>query len=134
MFPNTDKADGVAGVRAGAGSELVSQASSPPKLSPHDEEGAACLEDVFAGGDPEKHFRCVDRPFSLSNRNPELLPAVKSPAKTAGQETPATVIFEKDGIPYIDNDACNRDKNIKEKLDGGFAELVDAVVHNRDLP
>ena len=90
------------------------------------DEDFAELEDIFDGSDPEREFRCVSRPFLFSNGELEFLPL----AEELGDDA---VIFERDGIPYIDTDACNRDKSVMEKLDRDFARLVESVVFRNGL-
>jgi len=93
-----------------------------------DDEDFAELEDIFNGSDPEKDFCCVKRPFLYSNFELEFLPLAED------DEVPATVIFEKDGIPYINDNACNRDESTRERLDSNFARLVESVVFRNRLP
>lgn len=113
---------------AGARPELVSPVFSESELSAEGkDDGFAELEDVFPGSNPEKDFRCVGWLVSFSKGDPELLPAAEDQLCEASAE----VIFEKDGIPYIDDDACGLDGPAKEKLDGDFAKLVEAVVYSR---
>jgi len=86
-------------------------------------ENVSELEEIF-GGDPEKGFRCV-RPFAFCQANLEFLPLAE---EGADDRELGKVIFEKDGVPYIDGDACGRDEGVKEKLNADFAKLVEAVV------
>ncbi|MCL2763575.1 MAG: hypothetical protein FWD36_10330 [Treponema sp.] len=57
------------------------------------------------------------RPFAFSLNGSELLSA-------AGN----MVIYEQNGIHYIDNDVFMIDKNTTENLDNDFARLVESVV------
>ena len=84
----------------------------------------------MATNDPLKgHYRLFS--ISAAGLKP-LLPAGK-PVAVAGSVLETTeVIFERDGVPYIDGDACLLDRSAGGKLDGDFARLVDAVV-NRSL-
>ena len=91
------------------------------------DDDVAELEEIFNGGDPERGFFCAGSLFSLSYKSPEFLPL-------AEDQPSDKVIFEKDGIPYIDDEACNRNKSAKEDLDGKFAKLVEAVVYNKGRP
>ena len=97
-------------------------------------EDVAELEEIHKGSDPEKGFCCTGIPFFLSYKNPDFLPLVDDQADDISDAVSVRVIFEKDGIPYIDDDACNRRKSAKEELDGKFASLVEAVVYNKGLP
>ena len=99
-------------------------------LSVDNNEDVAELEDVFNGSDPRKDFSCVSGPFLFSRRDPEFLPLAEEQAGDAN--VPATVIFEKEGVPYINEDACGCDESAK--LDGNFARLVESVVFNSGLP
>ena len=56
------------------------------------------------------------RPFTVTMHDPELL-------HSAGN----MVIFEKNGIHFIDNAVFNIDKNSEEKLDRDFIKLVNSV-------
>jgi hypothetical protein len=38
-------------------------------------------------------------------------------------------IYEQDGIPYINNDVFNIDKNTEEQLNNNFVKLIDSVVN-----
>ena len=92
--------------------EVVSPFSSMFSSSDDD---AAELE-VIANFDTAGSF--ISRPFSLLLGNPELLPLASG--------IPGEVIFEHEGIPYIDNSAIRYDK--KTDLNSGFAKLVESVV------
>jgi len=94
-------------------------------------EDVAELEEIFAGGGLKKELFFAGGLFSLSNENLEFLPLAEDQVDDVNDEVPAKVIFEKDGIPYIDNDACNRNECTEKELDGKFASLVKAVVHNK---
>ena len=59
------------------------------------------------------------RPFAASFNNPPLLPG-----------SDYGVIYERDGIHYINDDAFIVDKNTKGKLDNDFIKLVESVVAN----
>ena len=63
----------------------------------------------------------IRTPFTISPDNPELLPHAE---KLASGE----VIFEQDGIPYIDSTAIRRNKQTGE-INDGFAKLVESVVN-----
>jgi len=89
-------------------------------------EGFAELEDVFDGSDLEKDFSCFEL-FSFPPTSLEFL-------SLAEEEAPVEVIFEKDGILYIDDSARVLDENLREKLDSNFAKLVDSVVCKETLP
>jgi len=97
-----------------------------------DNENTAQLEDIFVGGDPGKSFLCAGLMFAFSQANPELLPVVEAQTKGVGCEELATVIFEKGGIPYINDEACSNDEDTWKKLNGDFARLVESVVYNRE--
>jgi len=115
-FPKADEASGPAGKPL---------ASPPPSRG--NSEDAASLKDIFSRGDPKKDFCCV-KLFSLPRGNPEFL----SPADGEMENQPlAAAIVEKDGIPYIDDDACTRDKGINGKLDANFAKLVESVIYSK---
>ena len=96
-----------------------------------DNEGFAELEEIPGGYDPEIDFHCACIPLFLSHKNPEFLPLAEEPVDDINDGIPARVIFERDGVPYIDGDACNRGKIAKEDLDDKFARLVEAVVYNK---
>jgi len=85
----------------------------------HD-EGFAELEDIFDGSDPEKDFRCFEL-FSFPLTSLEFLPLAEDEASVA-------VIFEKNGIPYIDDKARAFGGIGNGKLDSNFARLVESVV------
>ena len=93
-------------------------------------ENIAELEEIFYGSDPKRDFCFVKRPFCFSNSELEFLPL----AEDGDIANAAEVIFEKDGIPYINDDACNLDKSIMKKLDHNFAKLVEAVVFRKGPP
>ena len=97
-------------------------------------EDAAHLEEILVCGAPANDFRCVDWLVDFSRVEPELLPVVDDVAQGFVCGLPAKVIFEKDGIPYINDGACNVDKSAKEKLDGNFAKLVESVVGKSGRP
>ena len=134
MSPSTDDIAGPGDAGIGRPPELVSPDSSVavPAVSSgssRSDGDAADLEDIFGGSDPERDFRCLNRFFALSGANPELLPLVEDDAWDA----PGAVIFERDGVPYINNEACSYDEKTGGKLDGNFANLVESVVHTGGL-
>jgi len=92
------------------------------------------LEDILNGGDPEKDFCCISGPFLFSQGDLEFLPLAEGREGDMGDKASATVILEKNGVHYIDDDACNCDAGAKEKLDSNFVDLVESVVFNRGLP
>jgi len=63
------------------------------------------------------------QPFTFSPANPELLQA-------AGNE----VIYERNGIHYINDDALNSDKNTEKEINNDFAQLVESVVNKALTP
>ena len=73
---------------------------------------AAGLEEVSPGV-----VSTLWRPFTLSLDDSKLLPKAEN-----------QVIYEKNGIHYINNNAIFLDKNMKEKLDDNFVKLVESVV------
>ena len=103
-----------------------SVSSALPRPDRVDKENTARLEDIFAGGTPGRGLLRAGLMFALSQDNPELLPLVEE------REELATVILEKDGIPYINDDACNNGGNTGKKPNGDFAKLVESVVCNRE--
>jgi len=123
-FSNTNEASLVAGGRLGAGSH----ASALPRLGEDGGEDAAELEDIFTDGGYERGFFCPSRLFAFYGGNPELLPLAEEQDCAGG--VPAAVILEKDGIPYINDDACG----YGESLDRNFARLVESVAYNRGPP
>lgn len=92
-------------------------------------ENVAELEDIFKGSDPEKDFR-VSKLFLFPKDTLEFLPLAEEQADSTSNEIPAMVIFEKNGVHYIDDDACDRDQSVKKGLDSNFARLVESVVSN----
>jgi len=58
------------------------------------------------------------QPFAFSLANPELL-------QTAENE----VIYERNGIHYINDDAFNSDRNTEREINNDFAQLVESVVN-----
>ena len=58
------------------------------------------------------------QPFAFSLANPELL-------QEAGNE----VIYEHNGIHYINNDAFNSGENTEREINNDFAQLVESVVN-----
>ena len=88
------------------------------------------LEEIFNGSDPQKDFFFAKGPFCFSNKDLEFLPLAEDCDIAAATQ----VIFEKDGIPYINDGACSMDKSIMERLDDNFAKLVEAVVFKKGPP
>jgi len=97
-----------------------------------DNENPAQLEDIFVGGDPGRSLLRAGMMFAFSKANPELLPVVEKRTEKVGRKGLATVILEKDGIPYINDEACGNDENAGGKLNGDFAKLVESVVYNKE--
>jgi hypothetical protein len=58
------------------------------------------------------------QPFAFSLANPELL-------QEAGNE----VIYERNGIHYINDDAFTGDRNTEREINNDFAQLVESVVN-----
>jgi len=58
------------------------------------------------------------QPFAFSLANPELL-----------QEAENEVIYEHNGIHYINNDAFNSGENTGREINNDFAQLVESVVN-----
>jgi len=90
-------------------------------------EEFAELEEVFGGSGLEENFRSAIGLFACSWGNLELLPLAEDQAAETSREPPVTVIFEKDGIPYINDYARSGGKGMNEKLDRKFAMLVESV-------
>jgi len=65
------------------------------------------------GGNP-----MFSQPFAFSPANPELLQA-------AGNE----VIYQRNGIHYINSDAFTSDENTEREINNDFAKLVESVVN-----
>jgi len=59
-----------------------------------------------------------NQPFAFSLANPELLQAAEN-----------EVIYERNGIHYINDDAFNSDKNTGREINNDFAQLVESVVN-----
>jgi hypothetical protein len=74
---------------------------------------AAELENIAAGSG--SIFTLFKQPFTFSPGNPELL-----------QEAASPVIYEQDGIHYINNNLDS--DNAGKELDNNFARLVESVV------
>jgi len=58
------------------------------------------------------------QPFAFSPANPEMLQAAEN-----------EVIYEHNGIHYINDDAFNSDKNTEKEINNDFAQLVESVVN-----
>jgi len=114
--------------------ETSSSSSALPQPDRDNNENAAQLEDISAEGTPGRGLLCAGLMFSFSQDNPEFLPVIEAEdhMESMGRGGLATMILEKDGIPYINDDVCTNDKNAKGKLNGDFAKLVESVVHNRE--
>jgi len=74
----------------------------------------AVLEEISANGGS-----LFWRPFAVSCKNPELLSGIE-----------CGVIYEHNGIHYINDDAFIIDKNAEKKLNNDFVKLVESVVTN----
>jgi len=66
-------------------------------------------------------FFMFSQPFTFTPGNPELL-------QGAGDE----VVYEKNGIHYINSSVFVDDKN-EEKLDRNFAKLIESVVNKKEF-
>jgi len=91
---------------------------SVSKISPSVSAEAVQMEPVAGQGGS---FFMFSQPFTFTSGNPELL-------HEAGDE----VVYEEDGIHYINNNVFVDDKNEKE-LDVNFATLVESVVNTKEL-
>jgi hypothetical protein len=81
---------------------------------------AVGLEDISPGSGGNSMFRQL---FAFSPANPELL-----------QDAENEVIYEHNGIHYINDDAFNSDKNTENKMNNDFAELVESVINQHTSP
>ena len=77
-------------------------------------EELAVLEEIPGGGG-----FLFWQPFAASSGNPDYLPGVEY-----------EVIYERNGIHYINDDAFIIDRNTEGKLDNDFVKLVESVVAN----
>jgi len=77
--------------------------------------GSGSLEDISPkfGGDS-----VFCRPFAFFPANPELL-------QEAGNE----VIYERNGIHYINSDAFTANRDIEREINKDFAQLVESVIN-----
>ena len=73
-------------------------------------------------------FFMFRQPFAFSPGSPELLQGAEN------QETgvPGEVVYEKNGIHYINNNVFVDDKS-EEQFDRNFAKLVESVVNNEEF-
>ena len=90
-----------------------SEATSPEVTSPE----ATVLEGVATGNIANGGFMFW-RPFTFAPRNPVFLKS---------EEDMPDVIYEQDGIHFINNN-LHIDKNTEEKLNNDFMKLVESVV------
>jgi hypothetical protein len=74
------------------------------------------------------------------NETPKEIETVRNPpdrgkgllaaaAHLASSKAPVDAIYEQDGIPYINSDVFNVDKNTEEQLNNNFVKLIDSVVN-----
>jgi len=90
------------------------------------------LESGLEGFRMQGWFSFFCGPFSLSNEEPGVLRPIGDDEKGWNTETTeAAVIFEKDGIPYINDDISLANEGTMTGLDGDFARLVDSVLGGR---
>ena len=82
------------------------------------------LEDISAGSGGNVSI-IMGRLFTFSPGNPELLQVVEN--STTGIS--GKVIYERNGIHYINRDAFANDGNTEREIDNDFAKLVESVVN-----
>ena len=82
------------------------------------------LEDISAGSSGNVSI-IMGRLFTFSPGNPELLQVVEN--STTGIS--GKVIYERNGIHYINRDAFANDGNTEREIDNDFAKLVESVVN-----
>jgi len=73
-------------------------------------------------------FFMFRQPFTFAPGNPELLQEAENQEDGASGE----VVYEKNGIHYINNNVFVDDEN-EEELDRNFATLVESVVNNKEF-
>ncbi|MDR0456048.1 MAG: hypothetical protein LBH20_05125 [Treponema sp.] len=78
------------------------------------EDEAVELEEFSTG--PGGAISILGRFFAFLPGNPEQLQG-------------AEVIYEHDGIHYVNSDAFNGDRNTEREMNNDFAELVESVVN-----
>jgi hypothetical protein len=81
------------------------------------------LEDISASSCGNTSI--LGRLFAFSSGNPELLQI----AGNSGAGISGEVIYEHNGIHYINDDAFNGDRNTEREINNDFAQLVESVVN-----
>jgi len=81
------------------------------------------LEDISANSCGNTSI--LGRLFAFSSGNPELLQV----AGNSGTGISGEVIYEHNGIHYINDDAFNGDRNTEREINNDFAQLVESVVN-----
>ena len=122
------------GEAAGEWFKTVSPFSSIPSQPDDENESAendfAELEELFTlnSSGVEKYpagaVSMISRYFAFFPDNPELLPE----AGSQSTKNSAEIIFEQNGIHYINNDAFIDNQNTEEKPDNDFMKLIESVV------
>ena len=76
------------------------------------------------------------KPFSLRPGNPDILPSVSDNSNPADGAIPKeelnsskNIIYEHEGIHYINSNSFKNNSNANEKLEENFLELVESVVN-----
>ena len=88
-----------------------------------DEVEVVELEDISAGSGGNVFI--MGRLFTFSPGNPELLQVVES--STTGIS--GKVIYQRNGIHYINSEAFTGDGNTEREINNDFAQLVESVVN-----
>jgi hypothetical protein len=94
----------------------------PPRSSGGGSSGEAAQLEAVTG--LSSGFSLFWRPFTFAPGNPELLQgAGNQEAGISGE-----VVYERNGIHYINSGAFARDANFEKELNGDFVKLVESVV------
>ena len=107
--------------------EVVSPFPSmrPPRSSGGGSSGGAAQLEAVAGR--SSGFSLFRQPFTFAPGNPELLQGADNQEAGVSGE----VVYERNGIHYINSGAFAHDANLEKELNGDFVKLVESVV-NKD--
>ena len=113
LWPGSD-----ASVGADAGKTQASViVKNTGAMTPVENHGHLDLEEL-ENVEEEKDYREIDVNWV----------EIESPFSTLLSDTSGEVIYEQNGIPYINNETAGLKKNIGEKLNDDFEKLVDSVI------
>jgi len=104
--------------------EAVSPFSSMPPLWSDDGGSSGEVVQLEAVTGLSGSFSLFRQPFMFAPGNPELLQGAGNQEAGISDE----VVYERNGIHYINNNVFARDTNLEKELNSDFAKLVESVV------